>query len=280
MQRKPNYISKVIMDWHGNVLSKSVTPYVGPWALCDDPDDGGDDDPPQDDGEPQKTEAEKELERVLEENRRLKDDAKKSAAAKRKSEADKRTKKAIEDDKLKDELLKREEELEKERDAREALEQAARDRVDRAINKLPKEAQEEIALVRDDLPLSKLEALVERKSTPAAADNQDDKNKGGKPASGGKPPTIGIGGNDRRERKGKHELHPETVDVIKEIGGPDQLRLAENLGATSDGKFGWGRVEDQKETNANFIHLLNRIKATPVGGVSEEVLRGRLEDKK
>ena len=280
MQRKPSYISKVIMDWHGHVLERCDVPYDGPWSLCEGDDEGGDDKSADGDGdgeESNKTEAEKELARVLEENRKLKEEHKKSAAAKRKAEADKRTKKAIEEDKLKDELLKREEELEKEREARESLEQAAKDRVDRAIGKLPKEAQEEIELVRDDLSLTKLEALVERKSTSPTTDD-DSKDKDRKP--GGKPPTVGVGGNDRRERKGKHELHPETVGVVKAVGGIDQLKTAEGMGSTSDKKFGWGRVEDQSESNANFMHLLNRIKATPVGGVSEEALRGRLEEKK
>lgn len=248
-------------------------PWLPPMYLpAEEADPPSDDPPPDDDPPPEKTEAEKELERVMAENRKLKDDAKKAAAARRKADSDKRTAKAIEDDKLKDELAKREEELEKEREAREALEQAARDRVDRAIARLPKEAQEEIALVKDALSLAKLEALVEKKAGAKPTEDPGDK---GKP--GGKPPTVGVGGNDRREPKGKHELHPESKGVVMELGGVEPIETAGRMGVTSDGKFGWGRVEDQKETNANFIHMLNRIKAVPVGGVSEEVLRDRLK---
>ena len=138
---------------------------------------------------------------------------------------------------------------------------------------MPKEVQEEIALVKDDLSLDKLEALVEKRAGSAKVDEEK---KGGKA-----PPSIGVGGNDRKEPKGKHQIHASTKEIMTEVFAKDRhYQVAEGLGVSDDGKFGWGRTNNEAESTANFINLLEKIKAVPMGGVSDEVLTSRVLGKK
>jgi colicin import membrane protein len=96
-------------------------------------------------------------------------------AAQSKREADEKAKakadadaKAIGDGEAKRILAERETELAAERKARTDLETAHRERVDRMIAKLPEATRTKLEAIKTDLPLVKLEALVELEADQAA----------------------------------------------------------------------------------------------------------------
>lgn len=241
-----------------------------------------------DSGKDEKTAAE--LERLAKENTRLQEEVRKAKADARKRDQDKRTKKALEEGKLQEELTKTTDDLAAAQEKADKLEAAAKARIARQVAKLPKEAQEEIDLVKDDLPFDKLEALVEKRTAAAVAaaaidgvkaKDKDKSGDHGKTEGGGKPPpTIGVHGIDATRDMG-HEIHPETKGVMKALYAREQqFDTARALGISSDNKFGWGRSDDEQQSTANFIHLLDSIKAQPIGGPDEDALAARVFKRK
>ena len=137
---------------------------------------------------------------------------------------------------------------------------AAAARVDRSIKRLSEAAQKEIALVRDSLPLDKLEAFIEAKL------------EGGQtaPIEGGgvvTPPSPAPGGV-RRDAKG-HQLHAETVMILEDRGADESAyAVGKSLGAIpvggGDFKFRWKGTGDNKKDTQAFIALLNKAAYNPM----------------
>lgn len=266
-----------VFDWLLNLLLEQLPGLYLPLA---EGESDGDDSDGDDKGGDGSSGSDGRADTLAAENQKLKDEIRKAKAEARKRDADSRVKKAAEDNKLKDELTRTSEELEKARERAEALEEKARARVDRMLAKLPKEIQEEIELVKDDIPLDKLEALVEKRSSSSMKkpdDGKSDNKPDGGDSGGGKPPpSVGVGGTKPKTNDG-HQLHVETKDVLHDLyAKPRHYDVAEHLGVSAEGKFGWGRSDDEHQNTANFIHLLDRIKAQPTGGVDENILAERV----
>lgn len=198
-----------------------------------------------------------------------------------KRERDEKASKAAKEGKLKEELDRTNAELAKMQETNKSLAKAARDRVERLIERLPKADQEEIALVKGDLPYDKLEALVERRLTANAAaggakgeaakegEASKDATKAGEKTPNA-PATPGIKGSSKAPDVG-HEIHPETKSVMQKVfAQPEQYEIAKHLGVDSSGKFGWERTDNEDESKANFIHLLNSIAVGPTGPAREQ----------
>jgi len=200
-------------------------------------------------------------------------DTKRKADADAKKKADAAAaKKAEEDGKLKEELEKANAEKTRLAEEKEAMETALRERVDRNLAKLPKEVQEEIGEVREHLPLAKLDALIEKRlGATTTTTKPDDKKPTGKA-----PPPAGIKGADSTGMAG-HQIHAETKETLQQLYvKPRTMKMTEELGVDSAGKFGWGRTDDQNKNTANFIDLMNRIKFIPVGAPSEDAVYDRV----
>lgn len=224
-----------------------------------------------------------EVERLAKANAKLQEDLRAAKAAARKADAAKRAQAAKDENKLQEELTRTADELAKANERLEAIEQATKNRVEAKISKLPKDVQDEIELIRDSVAIDKLEAFVDKRAatTASSSSDGDDKAKGsaGGGANGVKPKvTRPVGVHNADVRKVGHQIHPETKETLLDLSARDHhFKVAERLGYTeSDGKFGWGRTEDQRETTANFIGLLDSIKAKPVGGDDPDALYERM----
>lgn len=209
----------------------------------------------------------------------LEDDNAKLKAEADKRERDSRARKAADDGKLKEELDRANAEREKYATDLKAYEKSTKDRIDRTIAKLPKEQQEEIELIKSDLSLVKLEALVDKrfeafsKATPA---DDKEKPKPGDPAKPIAPGTPGVKSDPSKPHQG-HEIHAETKEVLKHtFATPQTIEMAKNLGVDSIGKFGWQRTDDEAQNKVNFINLLNSIRAVPIGAPDDSALYGRV----
>lgn len=191
---------------------------------------------------------------------------------------DNKIKKAEKDGKLKDELDATSQRLADEQAKREALEKAVRDRINKNIERLPQEMQDDIALVKDDLPIHKLEALVDKRldavvKAPPKKDDGD--NKPAKPMAGA-PPMPGVHGDNKRDERG-HELHPETVSVLRHQSVRKSVYdTAKFLGVDSNGVFGWQRGDDQTENKDAFMQLLRDTTYQPRGRPTEDGLLSRI----
>ena len=191
-----------------------------------------------------------ELEKLRAANKKRSDD---EGAAKKKADEDE-AKKRGEHEVL---LKQRDAELAAAQAQTKALHEAAQARVERSTKRLSDAARKEIDLVKDSLPLDKLEALI------------DAKLEGGQVIEGGvvTPPAPAPGGV-RRDAKG-HQLHAETVMILEDRGaGESKYQVGKALGAIpiggGDVKFRWkGTGDDRKDTQA-FIELLNKAAYNPM----------------
>lgn len=266
----------------GCVLARDAYQWDGKWALCEGEDGGGDDGGGDDGGKgddkvgSDNAALTARLDAIEKENRELK-------AA---QDADKRkrnAKKAEADGKLKEELEKSNEELAKLRERNERIEKATRERIERNIAKLPEDARADIELVRDDLSIEKLEALVDKRmgSTKSVDEDKDkDKDQDDKDKKVA-PPAPGVRTTNSEPNVG-HEIHAETKNIMRAVyAKPEAYEISKHIGVDSVGKFGWGRTDDENENKANFINLLDTISAQPVGGVPSSAKYNRiLGDKK
>lgn len=222
--------------------------------------------------------ARKEADAAKAELARLKDSERAAKAADAKRAKDAAAKKAIEDGKAAEELDKANAELAELRAQKEALEAASRSRIDSSIKKLSAEAQADIELVKDSLPLDKLDAFVSAKLEAAAGPSDPaSPEPGDKPAAPpSAPPTPGVKGNDHSHKAG-HEIDPVTREVLEEMNvSPRTIELSKKLGVDSSGKFGWQRTDDERKNRGAFIHLLDSIKAIPVGGQPDDAAYDRV----
>jgi hypothetical protein len=212
--------------------------------------------------------AEKDLASIKDQERVAKEEAKKK-------QAEEETKKAIEQGKIKDILDKTQEELKKFKEEKAAMEKAISDRIEETIKTLPKEAQDEIALIKESLPLQKLDAFVLSKVKGVSKmSTQQDKTKGDA------PPAPGVGTGSRESKKG-HQIDPATKEILKQRFVKARVYdVAEHLGVDSVGKFGWGRSDNEAESTGAFIHLLDNMKALPVGSTQDDVAYQKVMGKK
>ena len=211
-------------------------------------------------------------------------DKMKAKERKAKSEADARAKEkaakeAIENGKAAEELRRAHDELAQIRAEKEALETATRERIENTIKRLPEAARKDIELVKDSLPLDKLDAFVSMKFESAGPQETAAPDSGDKPAPSA-PPTPGIKGADRSRSVG-HEIDPVTREVLDEMHtSPRTVELSKELAVDSTGKFHIGlgnkNPDDYKANTGAFIHLLDSIKAVPIGGVSDDAAYDRV----
>lgn len=200
----------------------------------------------------------------------LKENDKKTKLESKKRQEEEENKKTIEQGKYKEAFEKAQLELKQLKEEKESIETATRERIEKTILGLSKEQQEEINLVKDSLPLAKLDAFVSSKlSKITTQQTAETKTKTTTPAPG---VTTSIS-----EKRQGHQIDPTTKEILQErFAKPRVYELAENLGVDSVGKFGWKRSDNEAENKGAFIHLLDSMKAIPVGFQQDDVAYQRV----
>lgn len=181
--------------------------------------------------------------------------------AKAKADAEEKAKKdqdELERGEAKKVVAAKEQELEEARKRISEFETAMRERIESKIERLDEGAKKEIEILGDDVPLHKLETLVDAKLSSVQQPS-------GYTAA---PPAPGVRNSGTRKEKG-HQIHSETKMVLEKVGrAGDEMHTASRLGAFDAGtrgekKFRWRGTGDDTRDVMSFISLLKSIAQDP-----------------
>ena len=136
----------------------------------------------------------------------------------------------------------------------EGLRKLAIDRIENDIARLPKNVQEDIAMIRDGLPMDRLQAYVARQIEIAAAQQKEpgapeDK---GNPEPTRSPPAPNPDSQRPKDKPAVHELHPETRMILEETYQDDSaMQMGKVIGKIPIGRGNFKfTVVDHSRANA------------------------------